>query len=405
MSFEAESHNPGRRTRRLRLALGLLLGAGLLSCTTMLNGWQPTVFSGLPLSLLVILAALIAAVFAWREPRAKVVVSLCALALVIGAAASAFQRFTLTEAELVDDSVLPQQFRELVPLHQRLGKPQPGDWLTGHAEVGQTYDGYVRAWRATSDDQRRVIYVQALGEFIPTQRKIVDLATEFMGIYYQLPVRRCDDLPLSLIPEQATRRRDDGNTQVLTTYVLKNVLKPRLPHDAAALVAFTASDLWPGEGNRVYGQANPHERVGVYSVYCNGNPEESPESFRLALCRTLKTSTHETGHIFLMQHCIFYECGMCGANNRGEMDRHPLLFCPHCLAKLCYATGANPAKRCKELIAFAKAHGLSTEEASWQKSLAVLRRTRSMAGASGKPATANLASSFSFGGQLGRQES
>ena len=44
--------------------------------------------------------------------------------------------------------------------------------------------------------------------------------------------------------------------QILTTHVLGEVLKPRLPKDAAAYIAFTASDLWPGEGwNFVFGQA------------------------------------------------------------------------------------------------------------------------------------------------------
>ena len=138
-------------------------------------------------------------------------------------------------------------------------------------------------------------------------------------------------------------------------------------------MAFTTSDLWPGEGwNRVYGQAFPGERVGVYSIYCDGNPDEGPDAYRLALLRTLKVAAHETGHVFAMEHCIFYECCLCGANNRDEADRHPLWLCPHCLAKLCYATHADPAKRFEELIAFAKPQGLATEQAFWEKSLAVM---------------------------------
>ena len=65
---------------------------------------------------------------------------------------------------------------------------------------------------------------------------------------------------------------------------------------------------------------------------------------------------------------------MCGANNLDELDRHPLWLCPQCLAKLCYATKADPEKRFQELIVFAKSHGLSTEDAFWRKSLATLQQ-------------------------------
>ena len=94
-----------------------------------------------------------------------------------------------------------------------------------------------------------------------------------------------------------TRRRDDE--QILTTYVLDNVLLPDLPDDAAAMIAFTASDLWPGEGwNFVYGQASTSDRVGVWSINRNGDPDAGEAEFRLCLLRAMKTATHETGHMF-----------------------------------------------------------------------------------------------------------
>ena len=65
---------------------------------------------------------------------------------------------------------------------------------------------------------------------------------------------------------------------------------------------------------------------------------------------------------------------MCGSNSLGEGDRYPLWLCPQCLAKLCYATGADPEKRFKELIVFAKAHGLTHEQQFWQKSLSAMQQ-------------------------------
>ena len=242
---------------------------------------------------------------------------------------------------------LPGQFRKLLPLHQKLGKPGPRDWLSVHPEPGQTYRQYVVGRPTKPDKRRKVIYVQPLGDFDRTQRKIIKLTAEFMGIYFDLPVKIRKELPLELIPGKARRTHPTwGDKQILSTYVLHDVLRPRLPEDACVLIAFTTSDLWPGEDwNFVFGQASLRERVGVWSIYRNGDPRQSDEAFRLCLRRTIKTATHETGHMFSMMHCTLYECNMCGSNHRAESDRRPLALCPHCLAKLCHATGADPQKR------------------------------------------------------------
>jgi archaemetzincin len=274
-----------------------------------------------------------------------------------------------------NEAVLPAQFRKLLPLHTKLGKPRPGEWLAVHSEPGQTYAEYVEGRPVKPDRQRRVIYVQPLGDFNPTQRKIINLTAEFLGIYFDLPVKIREDLPLKLIPAEARRTHPTwGDKQILTTYVLDELLQPNLPKDACVLIALTTSDLWPGEGwNFVFGQASLRERVGVWSIYRNGDPTQSDEAFRLCLRRTIKTASHETGHMFSMMHCTLFECNMCGSNHRAESDRRPLALCPHCLAKLCYATGADPERRFEELIGFCKRNGLKPEQEFYQKSLAALR--------------------------------
>jgi len=77
--------------------------------------------------------------------------------------------------------------------------------------------------------------------------------------------------------------------------------------------------------------------------------------------------------MFSMQHCVFYECNMCGSNHRAEADRRPLALCPVCLAKLCHATGADPEKRYEQLIDFCKAAGLEPEQRLYERLLAALR--------------------------------
>jgi archaemetzincin len=277
------------------------------------------------------------------------------------------------EAETDRDEALPPRFAKLLPLYSKLSPPQPGDWLDKHFELGQTYQQYLRGRPTRVEGQRRTIYVQPLGEMNPTQRKIIDLAAEYLGVYYQLPAKVCEPLPLDSVPDDAKRQRGDPEEeQLLTTYLLEDVLKPRFPDDAVAFIAFTTKDLWPGEGwNRVYGQALSQGRVGVWSIYCFGDPDAGRDAFHRCLLRTLKTASHETGHIFSIAHCTLYECDMCGSNHLEEADRRPAEMCPQCLAKLCHATGAKPAQRFQQLVDFYKAHDLKAEQAFAEQSLKI----------------------------------
>lgn len=292
----------------------------------------------------------------------------CALGLAVVATSRA--------AERPEDRGLPAPFQKLLPLHVRLATPRPGDWLAEHHEPGQTFGQYVRSRPIRAEARRRAIYLQPLGDFNPTQRKILDATTEFLDAYFALPVIVREDLPLDIIPKHARRRHPTwGMDQILAPYVLDSVLRPRMPRDAVAFLGLTASDLWPGEGwNFVFGLASLDARVGVWSLYRNGDPDESDEAFRLCLRRTVQMATHETGHIFSMRHCTLFECNMCGSNHREESDRRPLALCPHCLAKLCYATGADPTKRFEKLLILCAKHGLKNEEAFYRRSLEALRQ-------------------------------
>lgn len=270
---------------------------------------------------------------------------------------------------------LPAPLNRLLPLHAKLGRPQPGDWLDQHKETRQTYREYVASQPIRADRRRHVIYVQPMGTFNGSQRKIVTATTELLQIYFQLPTKVLSDLPLSTIPSNARRTHPTwGDKQILSTYVLNQVLKPRLPRDACVLLGLTTSDLWPGEGwNFVFGQASLRDRVGVWSIHRNGDPSADDAAFRLCLRRTLKTATHETGHMFSMSHCTLYECNMCGSNHRAESDRRTMILCPHCLAKLCYATGADPVRRFRQLIGYCKKHGLKKDLPLYEKSLAAIQ--------------------------------
>ena len=111
----------------------------------------------------------------------------------------------------------------------------------------------------------------------------------------------------------------------------------------------------------------------MWSIARNGNPATSDETFKLCLLRTLKTATHETGHMFSMSHCIKYECNMNGSNSATEADGQPNEVCPECVAKICYAAGVDPKKRFERLAEFCEKNGLEEQKAVYSKSIEAMR--------------------------------
>jgi archaemetzincin len=237
----------------------------------------------------------------------------------------------------------PQIETKLRSLATPLPKPGPDDWLANHKESGQTFQQYVAADPVRKGRNGTAIYLLLLGDFTPEQRSVLDDAREYLQIFYQVPVKIRKRVPLSDIPDRGKRQHAPFGEQIHTTYVLDELLKPDRPKDALAYLAFTASDLFPEPSwNFVFGQASLRDRTGVWSIARFGNPAESTEARQLCLRRTLRTASHETGHILTIQHCTAYACNMNGSNNLDEGDRRPLTMCPVCLRKICWNLQADP---------------------------------------------------------------
>lgn len=269
---------------------------------------------------------------------------------------------------------LESLLEQLRPLHRKLDGPEPGEWLYEHEEKGQTFAQYVSSEPVIPDDSRSIIYIQPLGEFSETQERILELTRQFLSIYFSLPVKTLPGLGLKDVPEHAVRVNPDwGMKQLLSKYLLDDVLLPGLPQDAVSLIGITATDLWPGEGwNFVFGQAYLRKRTGVWSIYRFGDPDLRELDFRLCLRRTIATGSHELGHMLGMSHCTAYECNMGGSNSMEESDEGPLALCPECLAKLCWATGSDPVERFRKLEAFAREYGFVAEADFYKASLEAL---------------------------------
>ncbi len=264
---------------------------------------------------------------------------------------------------------------KLTPLATRLPAPGPSDWLANHKEKGQTFAQYFTARPVRRSSELSTIYICLIGEFTPQQREVLTATEKYLGILYDSPVKVRKTIALIDIPPRGQRKHPSvGNQQILSTYVLSDVLAADRPTDALAYLAFTATDLYPQDDwNFVFGQASLRERTGVWSIYRNGDPATSDEAFRLCLRRTLKTAGHETGHILTMQHCTAFHCGMNGSNHLQESDSQPLSFCPVCYRKLCWNLQVNPVEQLQKLAKFCEEQKLMDEAAFFSQQAAALK--------------------------------
>jgi archaemetzincin len=302
-----------------------------------------------------------------------IVRGLLLLFVVVGEVFAAFEPRTKSERReaLGDLSTAAPEFRrlltpdddfDLIPL------PEPGDWLSIHVEPGQTFDEFIASKPNRPNVSRRIIYLLPIEEFDSESSPAIEVLSEYARIFFQmevkvLPVYRPDAMEFE--PRVNT---NTGQVQVLTTRVLA-FLRKRLPSDAFCLLGITMQDLYPHPSwNFVFGLASTSTRVGVYS-FARYDPEffgeERPQDFRRTILRrSCRVLTHETGHMFGLLHCIYYDCVLNGSNSLAESDARTIELCPVCLRKLQWSTAFDPVKRYRELAAFFQKHGW-TEDADW----------------------------------------
>ncbi|MCR9245859.1 MAG: archaemetzincin [bacterium] len=254
----------------------------------------------------------------------------------------------------------------LSELHEPAPTVGSGDWLAEHEEPGQTFAEYLDEDPVAATAGRRRIYVVPIGEFDAGRQQVFDRTVEAVRHWFGLEVVVEAAVPLSAIPQNSMRQSNHGDwLQLHAGYLMRRVLRPNLPADAACRIGFVSADLWPGRGwNFVFGQASLRDRIGVWSLYRNGDPNESKAAARLCLLRTVKTATHEIGHMFGMRHCTAWSCNLAGSNHQAESDRQPWRLCPECLPKLLRATGVDAGERFVALRRFGDGFGLAAE-AEW----------------------------------------
>ncbi len=268
---------------------------------------------------------------------------------------------------------LRDAMKKIEPFFQPMGKAEAYDWLGSHNEPGQTFDEYLDSDPTKPTKERQKIYVLPLGKFSPQQKKVIDVAAEYLGVFYDLPVEQMAAKPLVVVHPDSRYNNFLRTRQIRTGYVLEKILKPVLPTDAAALIAFTTDDLYPDATmNYVFGQASFNDRVGIWSLYRLQLGADQSTLLR----RTLKIAVHETGHMFSMWHCTKYECVMSGTNHIAETDRRPIDACPECMAKIAWFSDIAPATRCKNLADFTRKNGLQKEASEFDRKAAAVAEAR-----------------------------
>merc|ERR1719313_365458 len=148
-------------------------------------------------------------------------------------------------------------------------------------------------------------------------------------------------------------------TQLLCGDIHEHLKGVRERKKAFVAVGFTMYDLYPKEEwNFVFGQARPGDGTGVFSF---ARYHSTPAGFAVTpavfLRRCIQVLCHEVGHLFGIQHCVWWLCVMNGSNGDWESDGRPLALCPTDLAKLHACLGFDLAEREAALSAVLTAVG------------------------------------------------
>lgn len=116
-------------------------------------------------------------------------------------------------------------------------------------------------------------------------------------------------------------------------------------------------------GNATVASSNGLSGTAIHSAISSHTNlpslDHSPSTASLAglwLGRVCRTTSHELGHCFGIDHCVYYACVMQGSASLAEDVRQPPYVCPVDQEKLLRATGSSTEQRYKALLHFCEKH-------------------------------------------------
>ncbi len=249
-------------------------------------------------------------------------------------------------------------------LYTQLTEPRQGEWRYEQKEPEQTLDAYISITPLDLNNQKKYIYIQALGEFDSLEKKVLSIDATYLSVLFNCEVKMLNPISSNQIPNSGLR-----NNQISTKYIF-NAFKNELPSDAIGLIIITNQDLYPGDDwNYVFGEAQIKNKIAIASFYRFGNIYSEDLEFNLCIKRLLKTTSHEFLHVLNMAHCQIFECVLNGGNSLQECDKQLMIICPACLEKLDYLLQENPQDYFNRVKPFFDVNGFLEESKFCEKVL------------------------------------
>lgn len=246
-------------------------------------------------------------------------------------------------------SKIEQQTNLLIPLQTKLPPVRPGEWRSFWKEGTQTPQTYASSFPVRITSDRPNLYVRRIGKMSRQDEQLFNLISEFLGIYFQCPVKIAPPVTLTQFPASARRKSRKTGININSIYLTDEILKPELPKDGWGVIGVTTYNISKSDGlSEQYGDSLLFARAAVISLYYLRT-----DNIQQYIMRALKGASHEASHMLSIPHCTTYLCNMNGRANLHEFDRSPLHLAPACLSKLLYATGADIGKRFSQLEHFA----------------------------------------------------
>ncbi len=242
--------------------------------------------------------------------------------------------------------------------------PEPDDWNHMTVGQGQTFERYIAA-KPNQPSSRRggrnKIYIQPLGEADDSWPDLHALAAGCSAFYgletVLLPFVTLEELEASGGTPIRSRIRTDmhaaRHVQIHARDINQN-LKSRIPADGFTMCAVTMVDVYKDDFNFLMGLAFHKSRAGVFSFhrlqpnapeceYWHHSLERQPGDDDALLRHAFQLLSHELGHTFYLNHCVYFSCLMQGFNSLEEAQRRIPDLCPVCLRKLLWCKGDESA--------------------------------------------------------------
>ncbi|XP_022083871.1 archaemetzincin-2-like [Acanthaster planci] len=229
----------------------------------------------------------------------------------------------------------------------------------------QTY----RMWKATVELSTGLVFKSDLLDkpktlhFCPLERfpqpvtsgfriqgyNLVQYLVHFLQVYFpNLDIRMESVHDINQDLELVSRYHSKTNKkQFLVTDLYAKLHKLTGIPSSDFVLGLTWTDLYPKEElNFVLGEASFRHRCAVLSFgryeplsYKRNQGDDEPEEESIAvdgdlLWKLLRVATHETCHLFGLNHCVFFNCSMNESTSVAEALAQPLILCPVCLRKI-----------------------------------------------------------------------